>query len=107
MKQSPCMRCTRVADPANCENKNCQKWQRWYIDKWEDMRFSVRGAMERVEITPAGVCIGGNYYSQPHRVKNYLQKDPCANCLCPRDVCTLPCAVKRSWLAARKNTLLS
>lgn len=106
MNVSPCMRCTRVADPRGCDNKDCVRWRRWYIQKWEDMRFSVRADMEKVRTEPAGVCIGGNFYSQPHRVRGYLQKDPCDGCLCPRDVCVLPCAVKRSWLRAREDVLV-
>lgn len=107
MKMSPCMRCVKVEDPTACNNKDCAAWRKWYISRWDDMRFSVRGGMERVKREPAGVCIGGNYYSQPHRVRGYLQKDPCKGCLCPKDLCVLPCAIKRSWLAAREDTLLS
>ncbi len=107
MQVSPCLRCVRVADPVACEDKDCALWRRWYIKKWEDMRFSVRGGMERVKCAPAGVCIGGVHYSQPHRVRGYLQKDPCDGCLCPKDLCVLPCVIKRNWLAARENTLLS
>ena len=106
MKTSPCLRCIRVAHPEECENKTCIRWQRWYIERWEAMRFAVRKAMEGVTLVPAGVCIGGNHYSQPHRVREYLQHDPCTGCNCPRDVCTLPCLVKRNWTAARKNTLI-
>ncbi len=107
MNKSPCMGCVKVANAAECDNKDCALWRKWYIQRWNDMRFSVRGDMERVKREPAGVCIGGNYYSQPHRVKGYLQKDPCDGCLCPRDLCVLPCAIKRSWQSARDNVLLS
>lgn len=107
MNVSPCMRCTRVPSPGDCENKGCRQWQQWYITKWENMRFSVRADMEKIKRAPEGVCIGGSYYSQPHRVRSYLQKDPCDGCLCPRDICTLPCAMKRNWIKARQNVLLS
>ena len=33
-----------------------------------------------------GICIGGKYYALPHRVDSYLHTDPCAKCLCPRDL---------------------
>lgn len=103
MKLSPCMRCTKVPDPGACDNKDCAAWRKWYIGRWNDMRFSLRGGMEKVKREPVGVCIGGQFYAQPHIVRNYLRNDPCRECLCPRDLCALPCAVKRSWLAARET----
>lgn len=103
---SPCMRCTRVPDPRQCDNKDCGPWRQWFKAKWEDMRFSVRAQMEKVEQKPIGLPIGGVYYPQPHRLRGYLRKDPCDGCLCPKDLCVLPCAVKRSWLQARQDTLM-
>lgn len=106
MRASPCMYCTSVPDPRQCENKDCGRWQSWFVGKWDALRLQVRLDREKQELVPAGVCIGGNYYSQPHRIHTYLAKDPCDQCLCPRDVCSLPCKEKRAWLQAREDVLL-
>ena len=91
---SPCARCTRVTDPRQCENKDCRLWQKWFIEKWNKMRVAPRLDVEKRPREMEGVCIGGKYYALPHRVESYLQKDPCQSCLCPRDLCALPC---RTW----------
>ena len=39
--KSPCLNCTRVKDPKNCENKNCPVWREWFIRRWEEMRKAV------------------------------------------------------------------
>jgi hypothetical protein len=36
--EKPCLTCTRVEDPENCERKGCQAWREWFLKKWEDMR---------------------------------------------------------------------
>ena len=36
--ESPCVTCTRVKDPENCENKSCQVWREWFIRRWEEIR---------------------------------------------------------------------
>ena len=58
---TPCRTCTRVADPGKCEDKNCLQWRRWFVDRWDAMRrqFPVE----------------------------HTDPDPCAACLCPRDLC--------------------
>lgn len=104
-RPSPCLSCTRVKDPRDCENKNCQLWQRWFIARWEAMRKLVRDEMEEAP-APVGVHISGQTYAAPHQVQRYLQTDPCAECLCPRGLCSLPCRLKRNWLEARKDVLL-
>ena len=102
---SPCARCTRVTDPRQCENKECRLWQKWFIEKWNTMRVTPRLDAERRPREVEGVCIGGKYYALPHRVNSYLQTDPCQGCLCPRDLCVIPCRVKRDWLTAREDVL--
>lgn len=32
--ESPCLTCKRVDDPADCENKQCRLWSRWYLSRW-------------------------------------------------------------------------
>lgn len=34
----PCLTCTRVKDPDNCEIKSCKVWREWFIQIWEKMR---------------------------------------------------------------------
>lgn len=103
---SPCVNCTRVACPRECENKNCRPWQEWFVGKWNNMRTEVRLDIERRPREQEGMCIGGRIYALPHRVDHYLHTDPCENCLCPRDLCVIPCRTKRDWLAARQDVLM-
>lgn len=93
----PCITCTQVIDPENCENRDCKRWQRWYIATWNNMRATPRLEREHFPKEPEGMVIGGVRYALPHRVHDYLGKDPCRGCLCPRDLCVIPCRVKRDW----------
>ena len=98
----PCLTCTRVSDPGLCENKACKPWQRWFCESWDRLRREPRLCRE----APAqreGVVIGGQQYALPHRVHRYLEQDPCQDCLCPRDLCAIPCRVKRDWLALQEG----
>ena len=95
--KSPCLTCTRVRDPRNCENKVCKEWRAWFIDRWEAMRKNIRTAMEQAPITEQGVPLGGYQYASPHRVEAFLNNDPCKACYCPKDVCTRPCQLKLVW----------
>ena len=104
-KISPCGYCTRVADPRQCENKNCMLWRKWYIDRWEAMRAAVRLRMDQ-PAAPVGVCVSGTYYAAPHQVEAYLEADPCVGCLCPQDLCGTPCRAKASWERSRREVLL-
>ena len=77
--QSPCETCTRVKDPANCENKHCSTWRAWFSARWE----LIRG--------------------YPRRSKNQLQpgseptEDPCSHCASPRELCKTPCRSRVAW----------
>ena len=105
MKPSPCFSCTRVADPRNCENKNCQLWRRWFIARWEAMREGLRQEMEAAP-EKVGVIVSGQTYAAPHQVRRYLEEDPCVDCLCPKELCNIPCRLKRNWQERRKDVLL-
>ena len=35
--KSPCLTCTRVKAPENCENKCCRVWQNWFLARWDRM----------------------------------------------------------------------
>lgn len=94
---SPCLTCTRVPDPRNCENKNCKRWQKWFLARWALIHAYPRKVMEKAELRPEGVNVGGNLYAPPHRVREYLGTDPCKKCLCPRDLCSSPCRGKLEW----------
>lgn len=95
--KSPCLNCTRVRDPINCENKTCKDWQAWFIDRWESMRENVRSQMENASVSEIGVPLGGNRYLPPHRMEEYLDADPCDRCHCPKSICTTPCPAKVHW----------
>jgi len=98
----PCISCTRVLDPENCENKNCRVWQRWYVETWDAMRREPRLQREQQPKETEGMVIGGVRYALPHRVHDYLRNDPCQGCLCPRDLCVIPCRIKRDWTTTLK-----
>ena len=104
---SPCMCCTRVADPRQCDDKSCAVWRKWFIGRWDSLRAQPRLQKEKIKTEPEGVCIGGTYYAAPHRVDSYLRTDPCDSCLCPRDTCLLLYRVKRAWNQARQDVFLS
>ena len=36
--KNPCLTCTKVQDPKNCENKSCKEWREWFIQAWEKLR---------------------------------------------------------------------
>ena len=59
--------------------------------------------MEALELKPLGMNIGGNYYMSAHQRMAYLRKDPCSDCLCPKDLCQTPCQLRRTWDAAREE----
>ena len=100
---SPCFNCTRVRDPKNCENKTCKDWQAWFIDRWETMRDHVRKTVQSTPTQTAGIPLGGNLYAHPHRVREYLQTDPCSHCLYPADQCATPCTYRTQWETSRKE----
>lgn len=94
---SPCLSCRRVKDPANCENKLCKPWRQWFLARWEMIHKFPREQMEQAELKPVGVNVGGRYYASPHQIEAYRKQDPCQACLCPKDLCTSPCRVRRIW----------
>ena len=93
---SPCVTCTRVADPENCTDKTCRAWQAWFLQQWEQSRMGLRQLKEKPE-KKVGVAVGGNRYAAPHQVRAYLRKDPCGACLCPAGLCKSPCRKRRVW----------
>ena len=103
---SPCLTCTRVRDPRGCDNKNCKPWQRWFLDRWELIHSFPRKQMEQAELKPVGVKVGGRHYAAPHQVRAYLRNDPCQDCVCPKDLCTSPCRVRRAWEETKKEVFL-
>ena len=96
----PCVYCKQVPNPLECENMHCRKWQEWFVSSWNDMRHRLRVDMESRPRVPEGEVIGGVHYALPHRVDDYLRTDPCEKCVCPRDLCRVPCRIKRDWVTA-------
>lgn len=37
-KPSPCLTCSRVKDPGSCENKRCNPWRLWFLDRWAQLQ---------------------------------------------------------------------
>lgn len=98
---SPCLTCTRVADPEDCTDKSCRVWQNWFLEQWERVRVMARQSKDVLD--PVGVPLGGNHYAAPHQVQAYLEIDPCVVCLCPRELCTASCGKRRNWEQAKKE----
>ena len=102
---NPCLTCTRVKKPQDCENKNCKVWQKWFLQRWELIRGFPRQAMEQGPLKQAGVPLGGHIYCHPSQTRAYLQHDPCSSCHCPRELCTGPCRIRRAWDEAKGDLL--
>ena len=100
---SPCLACTRVRNPENCENKLCKDWQGWFIDRWEAMRKNVRAEVDTTPVQEIGIPLGGERYTSPHRVREYLRLDPCHRCLYPKEHCHSPCPAKEAWLRIKSG----
>ena len=103
---SPCLQCTRVRDPLNCENKICKEWQAWFIDRWETMRANILAQVETSPLEDIGIPLGGQRYASHHRVREYRQQDPCQRCLGPKDLCRSLCAAKLAWSKAQREIIL-
>lgn len=101
--KKPCLTCSRVKDPGNCENKNCNEWRRWFISRWDRMRAVPRQQEDARIPEHAGVPLGGHFYAAPHETVRYLTEDPCARCLCPKDLCLTPCRTRQAWDNARNE----
>ena len=103
--QSPCLTCTRVPFPEDCENKRCRPWQQWFTARWEMIRAYPHHQKENGTAEPVGVSVGGIRYAHPLQVRAYLAADPCGECSCPRNLCTEPCRIRRAWEKANKEVL--
>ena len=103
---SPCLRCTLVADPRQCQDKDCQPWRQWFIARWNTLRAYPRQELEAAGDSYLGLAIGGQRYTLPHRVTDYLDNNPCETCLCPKDLCAEPCRIRRDWDKTRNEVFL-
>ena len=94
---SPCLTCTRVKNPQDCENKNCGDWRRWFIARWEATRKLPRLQKELSVPLPDTIAVGGVQYRHPDSYRDFIGKDPCDSCEFPKDLCKGPCPEKRAW----------
>ncbi|MBQ6852294.1 MAG: hypothetical protein IJO04_04615 [Oscillospiraceae bacterium] len=106
LKPSPCLTCTKVSDPRACDNKNCKSWQAWFLERWALIHRFPRQQMEQAELKPVGVNVGGRHYAAPHQVQAYLRTDPCEKCVCPKDLCSSPCRMRRAWEETKQEVFL-
>ena len=37
-RKNPCLTCTLVERPKDCDRKGCVAWQNWWLERWENMR---------------------------------------------------------------------
>ena len=102
---SPCLSCTRVANPLNYEKKQNKLWKKRILARWALIHAYPHKAMDKDDRKPSGVSVGGRTYAPPERMREYLATDPCTGCLCPRDLCTTPCRVKETWVKAKEERL--
>lgn len=75
-KESPCLRCRKVADPEKCDNKECPLWRHWFMERWDQMREEYAKLLQ----IPA-------------------TEDPCKRCPLPAEYCLEPCRGRREWEA--------
>lgn len=99
---APCRRCARAADPRMCDNRKCAVWKKWFTESWNAIRAYPRAQMN-ARAVPLGVRIGGRYYLHPDQLRAYCQKDPCKDCVSPRELCKSPCRAKKTWEEVRKE----
>ena len=99
---NPCLVCTRVADPRECDNKKCTPWQNWFLSRWALIREYPRRQHQQ-PMPQLGVRIGGVCYAHPEQVKDYLRRDPCQDCACGEDVCKTPCRARQNWAKTYKE----
>ncbi len=93
---SPCTLCSRVPCPAECDNLHCVLWRRWFLARWEQMRQSTYGQMNRLKAVPLGVPLGGRHYAPPHLIREYRANNPCENCSVGL-LCKDKCNVRKRW----------
>lgn len=101
--ERPCLHCERVRDPRNCENKQCNEWRTWFIDRWESVR---KGAMQTYGsrgIPKTAISVGGVRYHHPDSIRRFLEKDPCLQCPWRENLCKEPCATKVLWLSEKEK----
>lgn len=96
-KISPCLYCSRVANPGNCDNKKCRPWQIWFMEQWDQTRKRFTVPMQTAALQQSGVPLGGHRYDSPHRVREYRKNGPCAVCKLPQQLCDTPCPALRVW----------
>lgn len=67
---NPCRRC-RLADASRCDDVTCRRWQRWWLQQWEQTR-KIWGVVP-------------------------VAADPCGSCVFPKQDCATPCPARRAW----------
>lgn len=45
--KKPCLNCTRVEDPSDCEIKTCSVWKKWWLKRWERVRKELQASREQ------------------------------------------------------------
>ena len=104
-RERPCLECTRVVNPANCENKQCKEWQNWFIARWDAMRASLYASAAPLTVERDAITVGGYKYSHPDYVRKFLKDKPCLTCNCPADLCKEPCTLLVVWEAMKEKAV--
>lgn len=102
-KEFPCRACTRVRDPAKCENKLCKEWQAWFIERWEAMRTSIMQQAAAPGVQGDTISVGGTEYHHPNHVRQFLEIDPCVQCPWSDGLCMSPCEARQVWLESKER----
>ena len=89
--QRPCRLCRRT----ECEEKECGRWQMWFLESWAAVnRYAWAQMDEMGRQEPKGILI-----TLPHEVKS-----PCIGCMC-ESWCDTPCSLRLKWWDARIGRL--
>ena len=82
-KERPCTVCRQ----GMCEEKDCQRWQVWFLEAWEQVNRKAAEEIRRQNRLPEGKLL----YGLPHEAV-----DPCR--LCPaKRWCDTPCQRRLWW----------
>ena len=83
MVKNPCTTCRMRV----CEEMDCQRWQQWFLGRWEANHRYAWEQMEQLGRRERTVF----RYEAPH-----LRVSPCEACVC-KAWCDTPCARRINW----------
>lgn len=87
----PCNACRMQV----CLQKDCARWQEWFLDSWACVNRAAWAEMDALGRRPREKFC----YDPPHMVKS-----PCDSCRCGA-WCDTPCSLRIKWWDARMGAM--